>query len=77
MKKPHLVVTRRAGIPPMPIVGECSACGPKITFVMGGKSPSENASDLEAAFETHFKKVHLAEDASQAAARIVKATRDS
>jgi hypothetical protein len=71
MKKPHLVVTQHAGIPPMPIQGECSACQ-DIHFVVGGGSPSENAKMLEAAFEKHFKDVHLKEDASQAAARVVR-----
>ena len=75
MKKPHLVVTRSAGIPPTPVEGKCSACPD--TFIVGGRSPAENAKMLEEEFEKHFKKVHLTEDASQAAARIVReATED-
>jgi hypothetical protein len=66
MKKPHLEVTE--------LHGKCSAC--EVYFTVGGKeaiaSPETGIAALQEQFRTHFRKVHLHEDASQAAARVVR-----
>jgi hypothetical protein len=70
MKKPHLVVMERRD--EIPVRGTCSAC-PDMIFapaVMGDRR--YNFEVLRKLFDEHFKKVHLREDASQAAARIVR-----
>ncbi len=74
MKKPHLVVTERRG--EIPVRGTCSAC-PEVMLapaVMGDRS--YNFALLRELFNEHFKKVHLREDASQAAVRIVREATD-
>jgi len=77
MKKPELRIRKYNGQSPIEAV--CSSCGDAIPFFVaarGGK-PEDNQAELQAAFDRHFKETHLREDASQAAARIVKeATED-
>ena len=73
MKKPHLVVTETRN--EAPVRGTCSACR-EVTFappVMGDKS--YNLALLEEEFDEHFKKVHLREDARQAAAQLLPSLR--
>jgi len=66
MKKPHLVRNLRPDnqIGTM-VAGACSSC-PKAVF----QADSDKA--LEEKFSAHFREVHMKEDASQAAARIVR-----
>jgi hypothetical protein len=77
MKKPELHVTKYQG--PIAVEGGCTSCPnevfrAKLTPTMG---PPEALNQLNGQFKAHFKKVHLSEDASQAAARIVReATED-
>ena len=74
MKKPHLVVTDRQD--DSPVRCTCSAC-PNVIFappVMGDSS--YNLAMLEEQFDEHFKKVHLREDASQAARIVREATEE-
>jgi hypothetical protein len=71
MKKPHLEVTE--------LHGKCSECDVYFTFggkgVIAGHEAAITA--LREQFRTHFRKVHLLDDASQAAVRIVReATED-
>jgi hypothetical protein len=77
MKKPELIITKKRGL--IPYAGICSSCPAIGEFRVGTNQPNreKNEKILNAAFERHFKKVHLTEDASQAAARIVReATKD-
>jgi hypothetical protein len=67
MKKPHLEVTKsdRPGLH-----GKCSSCDAYFTIVGPGLArPSAAMETLKAQFDKHFRKVHMREDASQAAAR--------
>lgn len=68
MRKPHLVITERAGN--IPVQGGCSSC-PQATFSASALA-SSNEQRLQALFNEHFRKVHMPEDASQAAARSVR-----
>jgi hypothetical protein len=67
MQKPHLIrllrLKGRAELPPFD--GVCSACE-KVAF------QGNDEKELENQFDIHFRKVHMREDASQTAARIVK-----
>jgi len=75
MKKPHLVVIQRTA-DGIALAGECSSCGIKYHFQVGGEQ-ADNERKLQELFDQHFKHVHLREDASQAAARVVReATED-
>jgi hypothetical protein len=67
MKKPQLVKNLvREGHPrETTVVGGCSSC-PNAVF------KAEDDEKLQAEFDAHFQKVHMHEDASQAAARIVR-----
>jgi hypothetical protein len=72
MRKPELRITERLG--GIPTGGICSAC-PTSTFHTGSRRIStveEHERILKALFDHHFEKVHLREDASQSAARIVR-----
>ena len=76
MKKPTLVITKRVGS--TPIKGKCSSC-PEVEFSTEGKigTAAEHMNALREEFKLHFADVHMREDASQAAARIVReATED-
>jgi len=76
MKKPSLVIHEEIG--GVPTKGGCSSCK-DVLFVTGAGigSAQEHHSKLESLFRDHFRKVHAREDASQAAARIVRvATED-
>lgn len=73
MKKPHVQVTEWAGTIPTKAI--CSSCS-DTTFTalekgLGSKprTAEDNERLLNTMFEEHFKKKHLHEDASQAAAR--------
>jgi hypothetical protein len=72
MKKPHLVKNLvREGHPrETSVVGGCSSC-------QNAVFRADDDEKLQAKFDTHFKQVHMHEDASQTAARIVReATED-
>jgi hypothetical protein len=68
MKKPHLVISN--GENGLGLRGRCSACS-EAEFDIIAIARGQNEALLRAAFEVHFNTVHFAEDASQAAARIV------
>jgi len=70
MKKPHLIITEQEhGIG---LTGKCSAC-PESEFSFGMLGVSDDRREMiQRMFDSHFKEVHLREDASQAAARIVR-----
>jgi hypothetical protein len=65
MKKPKLVIVSRNGI----LKGTCSSC-PESVFSFEMEHYDQGI--YEDAFNMHFRKVHMCEDASQAAARIVR-----
>ena len=76
MKKPHLEVMGGHGNEPP--WGYCSACE-YVKFAPDATVGSHQAQmhRLNEVFLQHFNKVHMKEDASQAAARIVReATKD-
>ena len=76
MKKPTLVITKHKGS--IAIKGKCSSC-PEVEFSTEGKigTAAEHLNALHEEFKLHFEDVHIREDASQAAARIVReATKD-
>jgi len=77
MNKPTLRYTAWLG--DIPVEGECTSCPNEGKFHVAGGRPSreENEKALQKAFDLHFKSVHMREDASQAAVRIVReATKD-
>ena len=57
----------------IPLWGKCSTCE-NVTFPPNDKPSSqiEQTLRLNVLFDSHFQKVHMREDASQAAARIVR-----
>ena len=71
MKKPTLVITKHTGS--IPIRGKCSSC-PEVKFSTEGKigTAAEHLNALHEEFKLHFDNVHMREDGSQAAARIVR-----
>jgi hypothetical protein len=71
MKKPHLVILGETG--GIPTKGGCSSCK-DVLFTTGADAGAvqEHQGKLEKLFREHFRKVHMREDASQAAARIVR-----
>lgn len=72
MKKPHLVILKSDK--QYPTIGGCSACA-DVTFMTAAAPvgiPGEHLSLLEKLFQKHFRDVHIREDASQIAARIVR-----
>jgi hypothetical protein len=66
VKEPHLVILVEAGR--IPIKGGCSACK-DVLFTTGVDigAAQEHHSKLESLFREHFRRVHMGEDASQAA----------
>lgn len=78
MKKPSLRVTKWLG--EIPVGGECTSCAEvrfQITPASHRPNRDEYKDTLQREFDRHFKQVHTREDASQAAARIVReATED-
>jgi Fe-S cluster biogenesis protein NfuA len=73
MNKPDLVITSSPddGF----LEGHCSSCH-SVKFTLQGNTMHHKML-LRGMFDQHFKRVHLREDASQAAARIVReATKD-
>jgi len=79
MKKPELIVTAHSGGGAVPTEGSCSSC-PDQTFrvkVPDNLDRAQALKSLERQFQQHFERVHMREDASQSAARIVReATQD-
>ncbi len=74
MQKPHLEITERENA--VPIRGSCSSCA-DTEFTAKVRSIEKNQELLDKMFADHFKRIHMREDASQAAARIVReATKD-
>ena len=69
MKKPHLEITERQNN--IPIKAKCSSCT-DVEFTAVPRSVEKNQHLLDVMFADHFKRVHMHEDASQAAARIVR-----
>ena len=71
MKEPHLKLMGGDG--DIPLWGVCSACD-GVTFPPDAWVGSQLAQKqrLESLFLEHFNKVHAREDASQAAARILR-----
>jgi|HubBroStandDraft_6_1064221.scaffolds.fasta_scaffold54581_2 hypothetical protein len=72
MKKPTFKITKYNGL--TPIEGGCTACD-DVTFhlMFPDRATKQSAlDDLQREFKMHFEHVHLREDASQAAARIVR-----
>ncbi len=71
MKKPHLEITQndKAGLH-----GKCSSCD--AYFTIGGpgltRNPAAAMKTLQRQFDKHFRQIHMREDPSQAAARIVR-----
>ena len=71
MKKPHLEITQndKAGLH-----GKCSSCD--AYFTIGGpglvRNPAVAMKTLQRQFDKHFRQIHMREDPSQAAARIVR-----
>jgi hypothetical protein len=77
MKKPHLEVM--GGYGHDPLWGYCSTCE-YVKFAPGATVGSRQAQmrRLNELFLQHFNKVHMKEDANQAAARIVReSTKDN
>jgi hypothetical protein len=68
MKKPHLEITEWDN--EMPIRGKCSSCA-DTEFTAKPRTVEKNQKLMGTMFAEHFKRVHLREDASQAAARVV------
>lgn len=68
MKKPSLRITKWMGN--IPVEGGCTSCaGVRLNVESTTHRPilEEYQTALEAAFELHFKQVHMREDTSQAA----------
>ena len=78
VKKPSLKITK--GLGEMPVEGVCTACQDAVFVVKGlplNPTVEKCTRELQEQFNKHFKKVHLREDASQAAVRVVReATED-
>ena len=71
VNKPELQIVERAN-DGTPVAGECSECGTKAHFQVGGLS-ADNERKLKEAFRQHVREKHpKSEDFSQAAARIVR-----
>jgi hypothetical protein len=79
MKKPELLVTAHSGAGALPTEGTCTSC-PNEKFrikVPDNLDRADALKSLQRQFDQHFKRIHIREDASQAAARIVReATED-
>jgi len=73
MTKPHLEILSEAD--DTLLRGRCSACK-DVTFSLS-RSTESSLALIHGMFSEHFRKVHMSEDASQVAARIVReATKD-
>ena len=73
MNKPSLRITKWMGN--IPVEGGCTSCADvnlKVQATTHRPVLEEYRTALAAAFELHFKEVHMRDDASQAAARIVR-----
>lgn len=68
MKKPHLEILSDEHDPVLK--GRCSSCE-GVTFSLS-RSTASSLALLHGMFSEHFKRVHMREDASQAAARLVR-----
>jgi len=68
MKNPHLVIIGETG--GILTKGGCSSCK-NVLFTTGGEvgTARKHRSNLQKLFRDHFRKVHMHEDARQAAAR--------
>jgi hypothetical protein len=73
MKKPELVITSSPddGF----LAGHCSSCH-SVKFKLQGNT-IDHKKLLRGMFDQHFKRVHMREDASQAATRIVREATES
>jgi hypothetical protein len=74
MKRPELLVTAHSGGGVVPTEGTCTSC-PDEKFhirVPDNLDRKDALNSLKRQFDKHFKRVHMREDASQAAARIVR-----
>jgi hypothetical protein len=72
MKEPALEITESRG--PIPVEGACTSCW-NVKFKVRVPDNLDRTEALKfptTQFERHFKVVHMDEDASQAAARIVR-----
>jgi len=72
MKVPKLEITENAGI--VPVRGICTACS-NVDFRVKPPTSLDRQQaivSLQEQFKKHFERVHLREDVSQAAARIVR-----
>lgn len=79
MKKPELHVTVNSGGGAIPTEGTCTSC-PTEKFrikVPDNLDRKDALSSLQRQFDQHFKRVHMREDASQSAARIVREATDN
>jgi hypothetical protein len=70
MKAPNLIVTNFIGGQPQ--AWKCPACRETFDLSPYPGTPQEKIDQMVAAYEKHFKDRHGKEDASQAAARIVR-----
>ena len=71
MAKPNLIITERLG--EIVTKGTCPIC--RVTFAHGGKVGEDSKNQIPDMYTAHLKEKHpeiLREDASQAAARIVR-----
>ena len=66
MKKPHLEITEREN--GIPVRGKCSSCA-DTEFTAKPRSVEQNQELLDKIFANHFERIHMREDAGQAAAR--------
>jgi hypothetical protein len=75
-KQPHLEITK--SIDGIPMKGKCSACvDTQFQPTVDERTAEQHETLLRAMFDNHFKRIHLKEDTSQAAARIAReATKD-
>ena len=71
MKKPHLEITQndKSGLH-----GKCSSCDAYFTIRGPGlvRNPAAAMKTLQRQFDKHFRQIHMREDASQAAAPIMR-----
>jgi hypothetical protein len=68
MKRLELVITKQG----KGLHGKCSSCSEGVFNVDVADDTPDNRDYMQRTFNMHFKTTHLREDASQAAARIVK-----
>jgi hypothetical protein len=68
VKKPELVVTAQG----KGLRGKCSSCSESAFKVDVPEDTPDYRNDLQRSFTVHLKLVHMHEDASQAAERIVR-----